>query len=73
MDLPITLELEQDGRWIADIELFPGVTKYGATPQEAIQAVEVLALEVIADMVEHNEMVMPKTINFLPPSEPLAA
>jgi len=35
MQLTIRLLRETDGRWIADISELPGVTVYGATPEEA--------------------------------------
>ena len=53
--IPITLGQEEDGRWWADIESMPGVMAYGATQEEAIAAVRVLALRVAADCIEHGE------------------
>ena len=35
----------------------PGVAVYGDTEQEAVSKVEVLALRVLADRVEHGEAV----------------
>ena len=34
----------------------PGVLAYGATEQEAADAVQALALRVIADRIEHGEL-----------------
>ncbi|MGH9431717.1 MAG: type II toxin-antitoxin system HicB family antitoxin [Terriglobia bacterium] len=48
----IELERESDGRWIAEIPSLPGVMAYGKTKGDAIKAVEVLALRVIADRIE---------------------
>jgi predicted RNase H-like HicB family nuclease len=42
-------ELEDDGRWIAEVPDLPGVMVYGCTRQEAVAKVEALALRVIAE------------------------
>jgi predicted RNase H-like HicB family nuclease len=52
MELKIIFDREEDGRWIAEIEMLPGVLAYGATKQEAQSKVEALALRVIADRIE---------------------
>jgi predicted RNase H-like HicB family nuclease len=59
MPLPIELEREDDGRWLAEIPDLPGVLIYGATPAEAIARVQALGLRVLADRVEHGEQVPP--------------
>jgi Asp-tRNA(Asn)/Glu-tRNA(Gln) amidotransferase C subunit len=47
---------ERNGRWSAEI---PGVARsYGATRLEAIAGVTVLGLRVMADRIEHREMVV---------------
>jgi predicted RNase H-like HicB family nuclease len=48
MKLTIKLERETDGRWIADIPEL-GALLYGETKQQAIQAAESAALEIVAD------------------------
>jgi len=48
MKLTIRLDRETDGRWIADIPEL-GVLLYGETKQQAIQAAESAALEIVAD------------------------
>jgi predicted RNase H-like HicB family nuclease len=53
--LIIELDREQDGRWIAEISDLPGVLAYGKTREEAMAAVEALALRVVADLLEHGE------------------
>lgn len=53
--MKIELELEEDGRWIAEVTDLPGVIAYGATRDEAVRKVEALALRVIADRLEHGE------------------
>ena len=53
--LSVELELETDGRWIAEIRDLPGVQAYGASRNEAIARVQALALRVIADRLDHGE------------------
>ena len=53
----VELEREDDGRWIAEVVLLPGVMAYGATRDEALAKVEVLALRVLADRLEHGETI----------------
>jgi predicted RNase H-like HicB family nuclease len=48
---------EEDGRWLADIPALRGVTAYGRTRKQATAAVQVLALRLIADRLEHGEAV----------------
>jgi predicted RNase H-like HicB family nuclease len=55
--LAVTLEQEDDGRWIAEIETLPGVLAYGKTPEQARAQAEALALRVLADRREHGEPV----------------
>lgn len=51
----IEVELEEDGRWIAEIPNLPGVMTYGQSQAEAISKVKALALRVLADRLEHGE------------------
>ena len=44
MDYRIEFELEDDGRWIAEIVDLPGVLAYGSTRQEAESKVQAIAL-----------------------------
>lgn len=55
--LKIEVDREDDGRWIAEIPALPGALAYGETMIEAQNKVEVLALRVIADRIEHGEPV----------------
>ena len=59
MPLPIEVEREDDGRWLAEVPDLPGVLAYGASPDEAIVRVQALALRVLADRVEYGEAVPP--------------
>jgi predicted RNase H-like HicB family nuclease len=43
LNFNIEFELEDDGRWIAEIAEIPGVLAYGATREEANAHVEALA------------------------------
>ncbi len=52
----IEAEQEEDGRWIAEIADLPGVLVYGETQKQAIAKVQALALRVIADRLEHEEL-----------------
>lgn len=57
MKLKVELEREEDGRWIAEVQELAGVMAYGPTREEALARVEVLALRVIADRLEHGEAI----------------
>ncbi|MCC7447265.1 MAG: type II toxin-antitoxin system HicB family antitoxin [Anaerolineae bacterium] len=58
MKLTIEVEREDDGRWIAEVPELPGVMVYGETRNEAIRRVQVLALQVLADRLEHGELAL---------------
>lgn len=53
--LRIETEQEEDGRWIAEVPVLPGVLTYGATEPEARSRAKALALRVIADRIESGE------------------
>lgn len=55
MNFNIEYELEADGRWLAEVPQLPGVLAYGASAEEALAKVEVLALRVLAERLEHQE------------------
>ncbi|MCB0148209.1 MAG: type II toxin-antitoxin system HicB family antitoxin [Caldilineaceae bacterium] len=55
MQLKIEIEREDDGRYLAEAPELPGVLAYGQSRHEAVRRVQVLALRVIADRLEHNE------------------
>jgi predicted RNase H-like HicB family nuclease len=56
MRLLVEFELEEDGRWIADVTDLPGVLAYGKSQDEALAAAKALALRVLADRIEHGEL-----------------
>ena len=55
MNYTVETELEDDGRWIAEVTDLDGVLAYGKTRDEAIARAEALALRVLADRLEHAE------------------
>jgi len=56
MTLRIEFDREADGRWIADVVDLPGVMAYGTTLDAAKAKVEALALRVLADRLDHQEI-----------------
>ena len=50
----IETEEEVDGRWIAEIQLLPGVMMYGETREEAMARVQALALRVLAETTRYT-------------------
>ena len=65
MRISIEVEQEEDGRWLSEIPQLPGVLAYGQTRSEAVVRVQVLALRVLADRVEHGEA-LPEQVDVLP-------
>ena len=55
MQYAIELELEDDGRWIAEVPDLAGVLAYGQSGDEALAKVEALALRVLAERLENGE------------------
>ena len=64
MTFTIDYEQEEDGRWIAEVLELPGVIVYGATREEALAKAQALALRVVAERLEHGEM-LAEPINIL--------
>jgi len=56
MTFTVEYEQEEDGRWIAEIPELPGVMVYAATRKEALAKVQALALRVMAERLDHGEM-----------------
>jgi predicted RNase H-like HicB family nuclease len=56
---PIRVELvrEEDGRMLAAVPDLSGVMAYGFSEDEAIRKVKLIALQVLADMIESGEEV----------------
>ncbi len=51
----IEVEVEEDGRWIAEVLELPGAMAYGATRDDAIARAKALALRALAERLEHGE------------------
>jgi predicted RNase H-like HicB family nuclease len=51
----VEIELEEDGRWIAEVPALPGAMAYGSSRDEAVSKVEALVLRILADRVENGE------------------
>jgi len=49
MEFEVDFELEEDGRWIAEVERMPGVLAYGSTRKEAQAKAKALAHEVVQE------------------------
>jgi len=56
MTFLIETEQETDGRWIAEVVELPGVLAYGQTVEEAKAKVQALALRVVADQLDAEEI-----------------
>ena len=63
MTFDIEFDQEEDGRWIAEVPSLPGVMVYGETKEDAENKVEVLALRVLADCMEHQKKTT-RTVEF---------
>lgn len=59
MAVTLTIEIEQenDGRWIAEIPVLPGVMVYEVSRDDAVAQVQALALRVLADRLDSGEPV----------------
>ena len=55
MNFTLECELDDDGRWLAEVVQLPGVLAYGTTRDLAIAKAEALAPRVIAERLEHGE------------------
>jgi predicted RNase H-like HicB family nuclease len=57
MTFQIATEQESDGRWIAEVEVMPGVMAYGSTRVDAVAKVQALALRALAERMDNGEAV----------------
>ena len=55
MNYTLECELEDDGRWLAEVLELPGVLAYGDSKEQAMTKAEALALRVIAERLEQGE------------------
>lgn len=51
----VEVEQEEDGHWLAEVLELPGVLAYGKDQDAAVAKVQVLALRVVAERLEHGE------------------
>jgi predicted RNase H-like HicB family nuclease len=54
----VETEIEDDGRWIAEVPALPGAMACGSSRAEAISKVEALVLRILADRAENGEDVL---------------
>ncbi|MGP8051995.1 MAG: type II toxin-antitoxin system HicB family antitoxin [Desulfobaccales bacterium] len=64
MKFTVESEQEEDGRWLAEVLELPGVMVYAPTRREAQAKAQALALRVLAERLEHGEM-LAEPINIL--------
>ncbi len=64
MRFEVEFDREDDGRWIAEIVNLPGAMAYGATKEEALAAVEAIALRALADRLESHHESLKASIEF---------
>jgi predicted RNase H-like HicB family nuclease len=57
MCVRVIVDREEDGRWIAEVPELPGVLVYGQTEVDAIAKAKALCLRVLAERLEHGEVV----------------
>ena len=57
MTFQIATEQESDGRWIAEVDVMPGVMAYGTTRVDAVAKVQALALRALAERMDNGEAV----------------
>ena len=55
MNYKVEIEIEADGRYLAEVPDLPGVMAYGNSADDALAHVQALALRVLADRLEHDE------------------
>jgi len=64
MNLNLEVELEDDGRWLAEVVELPGALAYGVSADEAMAKAEALALRALAEQLEHGEVLpLPITLS----------
>ena len=53
----VEVECEEDGLILASVPDLPGVMAYGADESEAVRKVKIIALQVLAEMIESGDEV----------------
>lgn len=67
MNFTIEFEMEDDGRWVAEVPEIPGALAYGSDRNQAMSRAQILALRVIAERLEHGEA-LPQSIHMSVPA-----
>jgi predicted RNase H-like HicB family nuclease len=52
----IETEVEDDGRWIAEVIDIPGAMAYGSSKLDAVAKAEAIAFRILADRLENGEI-----------------
>ena len=55
MSMRMEVDIEDDGRFIAEVPAIPGALVYGDTADDAIRKVESLVLRILADRIDSGE------------------
>jgi predicted RNase H-like HicB family nuclease len=55
MNFRVEIEVEDDGRFLAEVPDLPRVMAYGNSSDDALAHVQALALRVLADRLVHDE------------------
>ena len=56
MNFTLECEREEDGRWLAEVVELPGALAYGTSANQAMARAEILALRVLAERLENDEV-----------------
>jgi predicted RNase H-like HicB family nuclease len=64
MQFQVEFDREEDGRWIAEIVNLPGAMAYGTTREEALAAVEAMALRALAEKLENERESLKSSVEF---------
>jgi len=64
MQFQVEFDREEDGRWIAEIVNLPGALAYGTTREEALAAVEAIALRALAEKLENERESLKSSVEF---------
>jgi predicted RNase H-like HicB family nuclease len=64
MQFQVEFDREVDGRWIAEIVNLPGAMAYGTTKEEALAAVEAIALRALAEKLENERESLKSSVEF---------
>ncbi len=64
MQFQVEFDREEDGRWIAEIVNLPGAMAYGTTREQALAAVEAIALRALAEKLENERESLKSSVEF---------